>query len=385
MKKKILLKSAAVIMSVLTLAPCFGNVAFATAPEEEQHIQCKRQRCSTDEVGNSKVNKRKYGSLNATPEQVARYIVDNKATQGQAAKYFGVSVSTIADCLKKLIDKNPELLEKTNEIKRRNKAHPGKCGPKPKHPRKNVTNVTPNEVARYIISQSIIQRRRITYQEVANFFNVPEGMICNCINQLHGTPLYDNVMRMLWRMPTPEEVENSKVSKRQYRRMEVAPEAVGNFIVEKYRLGKQVTLDQVCDHFGLFYNQVVYCMRKLKNSNSELYSNAHEILIKNKRKVNLKDVRGYINDYIISKQGVPQPCKLRVGEIADYFNVTHTAARNWLTDLEPTFPGLYDYVECSAKKRGKIKANSEEVGDLNFKEGQSQLPHIDEILNFINR
>ena len=34
MKKKVLLKSAAAVMSVFTLAPCFGNVAFAMKKNE---------------------------------------------------------------------------------------------------------------------------------------------------------------------------------------------------------------------------------------------------------------------------------------------------------------------------------------------------------------
>ena len=85
MKKKVLLKSAAAVMSVFILAPCFGNVVFAEKPVRQCN-QGKRKRCSTEEsfteedfteeIENSKVSKCKKAKLD--PKEIVKYLSKNK-------------------------------------------------------------------------------------------------------------------------------------------------------------------------------------------------------------------------------------------------------------------------------------------------------------------
>lgn len=57
--------------------------------------------------------------LNISNEEIARYVIDNRATRKQAAEHFGCNVNTINH---RLMDVTCELKEQLNEIAKRNKS-----------------------------------------------------------------------------------------------------------------------------------------------------------------------------------------------------------------------------------------------------------------------
>ena len=143
MKKKVLLKSAAAVMSLLTLAPCFGNVVFAVESEE---------------VGKYIFNK---------------YLLVNTATQKDAAEHFGVAKVTIRKNIKKLEKINPALYEAVKKISNQNKRIAGQKNKK--------CEVSEEVVLEYI------KRNRASYNQAAKKFGVSVGTIANRINKLKET------------------------------------------------------------------------------------------------------------------------------------------------------------------------------------------------------
>ncbi len=174
-EKKVLLKSVAVMMGMFMLAPSFGNVAFAVNPEEEQHRQYKRQRCSTeedftDEVENSiDSNQRKRKKTNLDPEKVGKYIIElskekgRKITYKEVAKKFNVKEKTIYNYVEQLRSTKPQLYNDVSSI----------LGI-----RNQLNQLSPKEVGWYIVSN------KATQEQAAEHFRVSTTTISGYVGEL---------------------------------------------------------------------------------------------------------------------------------------------------------------------------------------------------------
>ena len=309
MKKKVLLKSVAAVMSLVTLAPYFLGVAQVEAghnklynlsnPEGEQRSQYKRQRCSNEEdVTGQNLHKNpkldicnllnhEEGSTNETQfklPSLESVLESSSLEEKQCGQY------KCQRCSNEEIENEEDGIV-SNQCKRRK------------------TKTNPEEVGKYIVE------KEATYEKAVGHFGVASTTIRNRVNELK------NINLKLF-----EKVKEIYCRNKVYFKKD--PKAVGRYIVEN-----RATRKQAAEHFGVSEQTIYKYINKLSKDNLLLYEEVKEVGRGSKRCVKNKDINPkdvtpeIIGAYIVENNATYE-------QAAEYFRISTKSVQVYLYELK---------------------------------------------------